>query len=279
MHKHKNYYYNRFTALWILSGTTQVRRYQNKNTHLLTLIPTTNHAPSTSSIHHDPQHPPPPSQCTRHKKTQKKLWINTWWNVLKFFNSSFDNTWREWVNLRLTPSVITVSQLKYLLATSLYNSESKWVFLQVCRLSHLSISLSCLCVRKVYCGKTTNWIRMPFGVVSRVSQGRGVLDGSGDCRRRRVSFGGKCGTSYWNQWGLCGVVILCHEGWQRSFSQITLGFLVHTASKLVSDVAGEVHNALCQHQCVGIKDGWIAWRTCGGQTKLTTLTTVYKLWQ
>jgi len=41
----------------------------------------------------------------------------------------------------------------------------------------------CLCVsvRKVYCGKTTDWIRMPFGMVSGVGRGMGVLDGSGDC--------------------------------------------------------------------------------------------------
>jgi len=27
-------------------------------------------------------------------------------------------------------------------------------------------------------------------------------------------------------WGLCGVVILCREGWRRGSSQIILGFLV-----------------------------------------------------
>ena len=36
------------------------------------------------------------------------------------------------------------------------------------RLAHL---------RKVYCGKTTDWIRMQFGMVSGVGQGMGVLDG------------------------------------------------------------------------------------------------------
>jgi len=35
----------------------------------------------------------------------------------------------------------------------------------------LSVGLS---VRKVYCGKTTEWIRMPFGVVSGVSRSMGV---------------------------------------------------------------------------------------------------------
>jgi len=31
-------------------------------------------------------------------------------------------------------------------------------------------------VQKVYCGKTVDWIQMPFGMVSAVSQGMGVLD-------------------------------------------------------------------------------------------------------
>jgi len=38
----------------------------------------------------------------------------------------------------------------------------------------LRVSVS---VRKVYGGKTAEWIRMPFGVVSEVGQGMGVLDG------------------------------------------------------------------------------------------------------
>jgi len=42
------------------------------------------------------------------------------------------------------------------------------------RLGHLSVGLS---VRKVYCGKTADWIRMSFGVVSGVGRGVGVLDG------------------------------------------------------------------------------------------------------
>ena len=52
--------------------------------------------------------------------------------------------------------------------------------LHTCRLAHL---LVCVCVlvgrsvRKVYSGKTAEWIWMPFGVVSGVGQGMGVLDG------------------------------------------------------------------------------------------------------
>jgi len=44
----------------------------------------------------------------------------------------------------------------------------------ICRSIHLSVGLS---VRKVYCGKTAEWIRMPFGMVSGVGQGMDVLDG------------------------------------------------------------------------------------------------------
>jgi len=36
----------------------------------------------------------------------------------------------------------------------------------------------CVCVRKVYCDKTADWIRMPFVVVSGVGQWMDVLDGA-----------------------------------------------------------------------------------------------------
>ena len=80
-------------------------------------------------------------------------------------------------------------------------------------------------IYRVYCGKTADWIRMPFGVVSGIGRGRGVLHGWWSSKGMD-SFGDKCGTSHCNQWGLCGVVILCREGRRRGFSQITLGFLV-----------------------------------------------------
>ena len=45
---------------------------------------------------------------------------------------------------------------------------------------------------------------MPFGVVSGISRGIGVLIGSGDCRSGMGSFGGRCGASNCNQWdSLC----------------------------------------------------------------------------
>jgi len=47
-----------------------------------------------------------------------------------------------------------------------------------CRLAHLSVCICvCLSVRKVYCSKTAVRIRMPFGMVSGVSGGLGVVDG------------------------------------------------------------------------------------------------------
>jgi len=46
-----------------------------------------------------------------------------------------------------------------------------------------------LCVQKVYHGKMDDWIQMPFGMVRGVGRGTGVLDGGGDLRRGRGSFG------------------------------------------------------------------------------------------
>ena len=49
-------------------------------------------------------------------------------------------------------------------------SLSPFVSLYVC----LSVGQS---VQKLYSGKMAEWIRMPFGMVSRVCRGMGVLDG------------------------------------------------------------------------------------------------------
>jgi len=40
-----------------------------------------------------------------------------------------------------------------------------------------------LSVRKVYCGRKADWIWMPFGMVSRVGRGMGVLDGGPSAAR------------------------------------------------------------------------------------------------
>ena len=69
------------------------------------------------------------------------------------------------------------------------------VGLSVCRSVVLSVSV---CVQKVYCGKTADWIQMPFGMVSVVGRGMGVLDGSDDRQRGRGSFWSEFGASHCN---------------------------------------------------------------------------------
>jgi len=51
---------------------------------------------------------------------------------------------------------------------------------------YLPVALS---IRKVYCGKMVDWIRMPFGMMSGVSRGMDVLDKGGDRRRGRTVLG------------------------------------------------------------------------------------------
>jgi len=62
----------------------------------------------------------------------------------------------------------------------------------------------------VYCGKTADWIRMPFGVMSGVGRGMGVLDRvvivEGEAGRG--SFRGEVEASHCNQWGLCDAALL-----------------------------------------------------------------------
>jgi len=48
---------------------------------------------------------------------------------------------------------------------------------------------------------------MPFGMVSWVGRGMGVLDKSDDRRRRWGSFGGESGASKCNLWGLCDAAL------------------------------------------------------------------------
>jgi len=79
---------------------------------------------------------------------------------------------------------------------------------RACRVDHLSV---CVCVRKVYCGKTADWIRMPFEVVSGVGHGMGVLDGGGNRRRERAVLGVNSGSP-----------ILINRAYATSSSQITL---------------------------------------------------------
>ena len=77
------------------------------------------------------------------------------------------------------------------------------VFLLTIRLDRLPVCVSiclsvCLSVWKVICGKMAEWIRLPFGMVGRVSRVMGVLDGGSDRRRGRGSFGCEFGASHCN---------------------------------------------------------------------------------
>jgi len=49
--------YSRFTALWILSGTTRMSRYQKKHSPTHTIVDI-NHPLTASSTSYDPWHPP-----------------------------------------------------------------------------------------------------------------------------------------------------------------------------------------------------------------------------
>jgi len=83
----------------------------------------------------------------------------------------------------------------------------------------LGMSLSLGVVSRVS-HKMADWISMPFGVVSRVGQGMGVLDGWRSSKGRG-SFQGKYWASHCSQWDCL------RKGGQRDSSQITLGFLDH----------------------------------------------------
>ena len=56
-------------------------------------------------------------------------------------------------------------------------------------------------------GDTRKWIVMPFGMVSGIELGSGVLDFGGDRRRGRGSLEGEFAASHYNQWGLCCFVV------------------------------------------------------------------------
>jgi len=75
--------------------------------------------------------------------------------------------------------------------------------LRTCRLAHLSVCVwsVCLSVRRVYCGKTAEWIRMPFVSVSGVGRGMDVLDGW-------LSSKGK--GQFWGEFGACPLSTVGH---------------------------------------------------------------------
>jgi len=55
----------------------------------------------------------------------------------------------------------------------------------------------CVSIQKVHCDKTAYWIWMPFGMVSGIGRGMGVLDGGGDCQREGAVLGI---FAHWFEW-------------------------------------------------------------------------------
>jgi len=73
-----------------------------------------------------------------------------------------------------------VPERSTLISVSLLTAKRYWygTFVPtICRSSHVN------------CGDTGDWIWMPFGVVSGVGLGMGVLDFGGDCRREKAVWG------------------------------------------------------------------------------------------
>jgi len=60
---------------------------------------------------------------------------------------------------------------------------------EISRLLATSLPICRSVCRNAYCGKTAVWIRMPFGMVSAVGRGMGVLDVCGYMHSRRMATG------------------------------------------------------------------------------------------
>ena len=71
----------------------------------------------------------------------------------------------------------------------------------------LSVCAS-VCPAAVYCGKTADRIRMPFGIISRAGPGIRQALGFGNRYTGRGTFGSEFGARHCNQWGLYGVRVL-----------------------------------------------------------------------
>ena len=123
---------------------------------------------------------------------------------------------------------------------AIQSMEHKWVLVQACRLSHLSVGRSvgrsvCLSVCLVgelwkngwlgwWVGSVKRWVYIYFTAYGEYTLS---LDGAGDHPRGRDNFGGEFGASNCNQFGLCGIGILCHEGTSgdMAFSKLLWDFL------------------------------------------------------
>ena len=64
-----------------------------------------------------------------------------------------------------------------------------------------------LCVCPVHRGKTSDLIRMLFGLVGWMGPRMKQVLGFGDWSVERGNFGGEYGATRCNQWGLCGIAV------------------------------------------------------------------------
>ena len=92
---------------------------------------------------------------------------------------------RDVLLVAVVKTILIAASLCQASVSGLCNGTFAWTICQSVR-DHLSVGLS---VCKVYCGKMAKWIRMPFGMVSCVGRGMGVLDGGGDRRREGAVLG------------------------------------------------------------------------------------------
>jgi len=119
--------------------------------------------------------------------------------------------------------------------------------------AHLSVSVClsvCLSVWKVYCGKTADWIWMPFRVVSGVGRLMGVLDGWWSSKKGQF-WGWIWGVPL----GLCWIVV--HE--RRTLLKLLWGLVITRDS--IYAIARICHgNSVCLsvRPSVRLSHGWIS---------------------
>jgi len=83
--------------------------------------------------------------------------------VLTELDAEYPNLVHATNEATTTPTVLRchlANNLNIISASLSISTVSGALMLRACRLAHLS---ACLSVRKVYCGKTADWIPMPLG--------------------------------------------------------------------------------------------------------------------
>ena len=129
-------------------------------------------------------------KCSSSDLTNHSRWTSRWrdvWNCSFCRNISLT---QHFTCIRSVHSNWPYRSLHYIISASL--------FINIVSVSALLTDLSpgpsfglcvCLSVRKVYCGKTADWIQMPFEVVSGVCRGMGILNGGGYHQKGRAVWG------------------------------------------------------------------------------------------